>query len=580
MSGHKVEGGGIGWTARKALPLPLLFTAIVIVSFLAFSGNIGKKERVLCDAVAFHSSEEITALINRLLEDGAVLKEGLEEKASMGKIELEAISSSILNSHTYISGVSIAPSAVVKYHFPEPGNESLIGHDLLSNPDRRDALTRSVELKAPVVSGPFESVEGGIVFFLRYPIFSIGKLWGFTSVTVDFGAMIESLEMEKHYPGFAFAFSGESGGAIPLASSEANDNLRQAGQFLAGRKNAFSGGISSAIALPGANWRIHVMPLAGWTAADPFLYVMLLAGLTGAALLFIIFYLKSLSARREERLPAFEVAAREAREMEAREGAARDAMAEDATAGAVAPSAMSGPRNIPENTTWRASPPEKTAPRASPAVKTTTTITIPRRNGQEVKFLGPDVKGQLYMPDVLITEEPSLFQAKMDERLPEKKPPEEKPRLEMPTIQRAPKKEKAPEQRRQEFLFSLEEEPVRKEMAILVVDDSEANRDIMGRMLSLRGYAADFAASGEDALPLCAARAYDIIFMDCFMPGMDGYKTSLALREKHPGMKARIVGMSARIGDKELERCRLSGMDALLAKPFTLRDLLAHMEKS
>ena len=575
MSGHKVEGGGIGWTARKALPLPLLFTAIVIVSFLAFSGNIGKKERVLCDAVAFHSSEEITALINRLLEDGAVLKEGLEEKASMGKIELEAISSSILNSHTYISGVSIAPSAVVKYHFPEPGNESLIGHDLLSNPDRRDALTRSVELKAPVVSGPFESVEGGIVFFLRYPIFSIGKLWGFTSVTVDFGAMIESLEMEKHYPGFAFAFSGESGGAIPLASSEANDNLRQAGQFLAGRKNAFSGGISSAIALPGANWRIHVMPLAGWTAADPFLYVMLLAGLTGAALLFIIFYLKSLSARREERLPAFEVAAREAREMEAREGAARDAMAEDATAGAVAPSAMSGPRNIPENTTWRASPPEKTAPRASPAVKTTTTITIPRRNGQEVKFLGPDVKGQLYMPDVLITEEPSLFQAKMDERLPEKKP-----RLEMPTIQRAPKKEKAPEQRRQEFLFSLEEEPVRKEMAILVVDDSEANRDIMGRMLSLRGYAADFAASGEDALPLCAARAYDIIFMDCFMPGMDGYKTSLALREKHPGMKARIVGMSARIGDKELERCRLSGMDALLAKPFTLRDLLAHMEKS
>jgi len=595
VSGHNVESGGKGWAARKALPLPLLFTAIVIVSFLAFSGNIGKKERALCGAVAFHASEEITALINRLLDDGAVLKDGLEKKASMGKIELEGLSSSILNSHTYISGVSIAPSAVVKYHFPEPGNESLIGHDLLSNPDRRDALTRSVELKAPVVSGPFESVEGGIVFFLRYPIFSIGKLWGFTSVTVDFGAMIESLEMEKHYPGFAFAFSGESGGGIPLASSEANDGPGQAGQFLAGRKNAFSGGISSAIALPGANWRIHVMPLAGWTAADPFLYVILLAGLTGAALLFIIFYLKSLSARREERLPAFEVAAREAREMEAREGAvrdatardatardatARDATARDATAEAVAPSAISGPRDIAENTAWRASPPEKTAQRASPTVKTTTTITIPRRNGKEVKFLGPDVKGQLYMPDVLITEEPSLFQARMDERLPEEKPVEEKPRLEMPTIQRAPKKEKAPEQRRQEFLFSLEEEPVRKEVAILVVDDSEANRDIMGRMLSLRGYAADFAASGEDALLLCAARNYDIIFMDCFMPGMDGYKTSGLLREKHPGMKSRIVGMSARIGDQELERCRLSGMDALLAKPFTLRDLLAHMEKS
>jgi len=590
VSGHKVEGGGKGRAARRALPLPLLFTAIVIVSFLAFSGNIGKKERILCGAVAFHASEEMTAQLNRFLDDGAVLKEALEKKASMGKSELEAISSSILNSHPYIIGVSVAPSAVVKYHFPESGNESLIGHDLLSNPDRRDALTRSVELKAPVLSGPFESVEGGNVFFLRYPVFSGGRLWGFTSITVDFGAMVESLGLEKHYPGFAFAFSDKSGDSLPNSSAETDDGSGAAERFLAGRKGAFDGGMSSAISLPGTDWRIHVMPLAGWTVVDPFLYVILLAGLTGAALLFIIFYLKSLKAgppassaapdvlkpseparkwpdqsddqkprpkAREERLSAFEVAASEAREL---------------GAGAIEIS--------PE--------------------RTTTTITIPKRNGQEVKFLGPDVKGQLYMPDILITEEPSLFLARKDEkrpneiqsnekqpddRKPDKKPatqllPDEKPRLETPTVQRAPRKDRAPEQRRQEFLFSLEEEPVRKETAILVVDDSEANRDIMGRMLSLRGYAADFAASGEDAIPLCAARSYDIIFMDCFMPGMDGYKTSLVLREKHPGMKARIVGMSARVGDQELERCRLSGMDALLAKPFTLRDLLAHMEKS
>ena len=405
MSGHKAEGGGKGWAARRALPLPLLFAAIVIVSFLAFSGNIGKKERTLCGAVAFHASEEMTALLNRFLDDGAVLKDALEKKASMGKGELEAIASSILNFRPYIVGVSIAPSAVVKYHFPEPGNESLIGHDLLSNPDRRDALTRSVELKAPVISGPFESVEGGKVFFLRYPVFSGGRLWGFTSITVDFGALVESLGLEKHYPGFAFAFSDKSGDSIPNSSAETDDGSGAAERFLSGRKSAFNGGMSSALSLPGADWRIHVMPLAGWTVADPFLYVILLAGLTGAALLFIIFYMNSLKAgapaasaapdapnpsgsarqrpdqpddqkpcpkAREERLSAFEVAAREAREMEVK---------------AI----------------------------EIPSERTTTTITIPKRNGQEVKFLGPAVKGQLYMPDVLITEEPSLFFARKDE---------------------------------------------------------------------------------------------------------------------------------------------------------------------
>jgi len=120
---------------------------------------------------------------------------------------------------------------------------------------------------------------------------------------------------------------------------------------------------------------------------------------------------------------------------------------------------------------------------------------------------------------------------------------------------------------------------VKAEGARLVVDDSEANRDIVGRMLSLRGYKADFAASGEAAIELCANRHYSIIFMDCFMPGMDGYRTSSLLRAAHPEAGATIVGLSARIGDQELERCKKAGMDDLLAKPFTLKQLLAHIEK-
>jgi hypothetical protein len=101
----------------------------------------------------------------------------------------------------------------------------------------------------------------------------------------------------------------------------------------------------------------------------------------------------------------------------------------------------------------------------------------------------------------------------------------------------------------------------------------------MGRMLSLRGYSADFASSGEEALIKAGQQSYGIVFMDCFMPVMDGYQTSTALRTRFPGSAMRIVGISARIGDQEAARCSQAGMDALLAKPFTLKELQATLEK-
>ena len=133
---------------------------------------------------------------------------------------------------------------------------------------------------------------------------------------------------------------------------------------------------------------------------------------------------------------------------------------------------------------------------------------------------------------------------------------------------------------RQEFPFSFEEDKAAKDIAILVVDDSEANRDIVGRMLSLRGYRADFAASGNEAISLAAAKSYKVVFMDSYMPGMDGQAATRILRTSGLSSRAFIVGMSAKIGDQELEKCRQSGMDDLLAKPFTLKQLIAFLERA
>ena len=633
----KAKNGGAG-RAGAAIPLALLFAAIVIASFAIFSHRIGKSETALCVGVAHNASEEAATFLEAVVDSGSPLASAIGADPTLWKGGIAAMAQAVLDARPYVVGVSVAPSAIVKYHFPEEGNESLIGHDLLSNPERRDALTSAAERKVPVLSGPFESVDGKRVLFVRYPVFSGGKLWGFTSLTIDFEAMARSLALEKRFPGFSFALAGQD--------------------YLAGARKAFADGRAVApVALPGADWTLHVVPSAGWSTQDPFLVVLLVAGITGALLLLAALrprHRASASGAAEEsrapdwlkKAPLFEaapavassplaapavtvteIAAGIAATMASTPagaaprgpaldpGAKAEAPAGEAKAGEAKERGAAYGLGVAAVSAAEMLPPASDMP-ADPACEAAAA-----RKSREIRFIGPDVRGEVYMPEILVSGEPgSLFAKFASEAKPEPAaapvpPPDASPEPDAlpepravpasptafpaassapapaqaarPTPAKAPAHEAAPAPRPQkEFPFTLAE-PVaaaagdaRKALpSILVVDDSEANREIVGRMLALRGYQADFAVSGEEALESCSRRAYDIVFMDCFMPDMDGYKASAALRERRAGRVRTIVGMSARIGDQEVERCRQAGMDDLLAKPFTLKQLIAHLER-
>ncbi|MDX9708327.1 MAG: response regulator [Trichloromonas sp.] len=66
---------------------------------------------------------------------------------------------------------------------------------------------------------------------------------------------------------------------------------------------------------------------------------------------------------------------------------------------------------------------------------------------------------------------------------------------------------------------------------ILVVDDTEANRKLMQILLTSLGCQIEVAEDGASALNLAASSAFDLVFMDCRMPGMDGFETTRRLRE-------------------------------------------------
>ncbi|MDH3493968.1 MAG: ATP-binding protein [Acidobacteriota bacterium] len=109
--------------------------------------------------------------------------------------------------------------------------------------------------------------------------------------------------------------------------------------------------------------------------------------------------------------------------------------------------------------------------------------------------------------------------------------------------------------------------------AVLVVEDNPISLRVMKEMLSHLGIESDSAESGAGAVEACRKRPYDLVFMDCQMPDMDGFETAKRIKDEKLGSPA-IIAFSAAVPAGEAGLKRDHGMDGLLRKPFMEKDLI------
>ncbi|MEZ4383850.1 MAG: ATP-binding protein [Nannocystaceae bacterium] len=109
---------------------------------------------------------------------------------------------------------------------------------------------------------------------------------------------------------------------------------------------------------------------------------------------------------------------------------------------------------------------------------------------------------------------------------------------------------------------------------LLVVEDEPVNRAIVTAMLEKLGCVVEAVADGQAAVERVAAAAYDAIMMDCWMPVLDGFAATSAIRAL-AGAAARtpIVALTANAMQGDRDRCVSAGMDAFIAKPVTFETL-------
>ena len=111
---------------------------------------------------------------------------------------------------------------------------------------------------------------------------------------------------------------------------------------------------------------------------------------------------------------------------------------------------------------------------------------------------------------------------------------------------------------------------------ILVVDDDDIHRQITCTRLKKLGYVADEVVNGEEAIEAVMNSAYDLVFMDLRMPGMNGIEASRWIREYFSGSEElSIIALTGDDTDEAREECRQAGMDDFITKPAQARDLEA-----
>lgn len=111
---------------------------------------------------------------------------------------------------------------------------------------------------------------------------------------------------------------------------------------------------------------------------------------------------------------------------------------------------------------------------------------------------------------------------------------------------------------------------------VLLVEDNPVNRMLAQAMLKQLGLAVTEADNGLAALKHLEGSRFDLVLMDCQMPLMDGFEATRVIRERENGAlgpRIPIIAVTANALTGDSERCLRAGMDAYLAKPYTLKTL-------
>ncbi|MBX3333480.1 MAG: response regulator [Nitrospira sp.] len=126
---------------------------------------------------------------------------------------------------------------------------------------------------------------------------------------------------------------------------------------------------------------------------------------------------------------------------------------------------------------------------------------------------------------------------------------------------------------------SLAETEAKVDLRILLAEDNVVNQKVAVRLFQRLGYRVDVVGNGREVVEALSRKQYDVVFMDCQMPEMDGFEATHVIRGRERSARVSIVAMTANAMQGDRERCLAAGMDDYLSKPISVEALAGALER-
>jgi CheY-like chemotaxis protein len=112
---------------------------------------------------------------------------------------------------------------------------------------------------------------------------------------------------------------------------------------------------------------------------------------------------------------------------------------------------------------------------------------------------------------------------------------------------------------------------------ILVAEDNSTTQRLIELLFEDAPYHVRIVPNGREAVQAVTDNRFDLVLMDCQMPGLDGFEATREIRRG--GTNIPVIALTAHVGREEVDRCREVGMNDYLRKPFKQEELFLMLEK-
>ena len=121
-------------------------------------------------------------------------------------------------------------------------------------------------------------------------------------------------------------------------------------------------------------------------------------------------------------------------------------------------------------------------------------------------------------------------------------------------------------------------------LKILIADDNEFNRTVASdTLLAHASVEIELVENGSDAIRRLSEKKFDVVLMDVQMPVMNGYEATRHIRDPESGVRDHsipVIALTASVVRSDLDKCRLSGMNDYVPKPFQASQLFSAIAKA